>query len=260
MGFDSPVDLAWLKKYKWLPLKNPYEKWDFIIIQSKFFLSAFCSALSCGTEKILITGLPRNDILYYPKEKNKEKVLKKIGIPSGQEIVLYAPTFRDEGDNITLHCEAIKKIFITQFPDKYLAIRLHPFDQSKIPKTLYSGNIINANNIEDIQDILQITNTLITDYSSVAFDFASSNKKIILYCPDRESYERSRGGLYFDIENLPFEYCETIDSLTNKIADDDTSYQYGEFGEHGACRKIESFMLAKNLIKPNNQSIKKGAI
>lgn len=249
MGFDSPVDLAWLKKYKWLPSKNPYEKWDYITVQSEFFLPAFCSALCFGPEKILLTGLPRNDVLYNSKNENRMKTLKSLGVTDNKEIVLYAPTFREESINITSQCEDIKTLFTNYFPEKTLAIRLHPFDQSKIPKAFYSSNTIDANIIEDIQDILQVTNTLITDYSSVAFDFACSNKKIILYCPDREQYEQSRGGLYFNVKELPFEYCETLEELKNKILEKHKDQHYFEFGKNGACANIERFLIDKSLIK-----------
>ncbi|MHC8315214.1 CDP-glycerol glycerophosphotransferase family protein [Pseudomonas sp. LB3P31] len=250
MGFDSPVDLAWLKKYRWLPSKDPYKKWDYITVQSDFFSEAFRSALSFGSEKILLTGLPRNDILYNPKHETRLKVFQLLGVCFDSDIVLYAPTFREASTNITFQCEAIKKIFQTYFPQKTLAIRLHPFDQSGIPDSFYTQNVINANKIEDIQDILQVTNMLITDYSSVAFDYASTNKKIILFCPDREQYEISRGGLYFKLEELPFEYCETLDTLT-KLISEEKQYQYYEFGKNGACLNVENFLIKNNLTISN---------
>lgn len=254
MGYDSPVDLKRLNKFKYLPFKAPYERWDYIVIQSDFFRPYFKSALKFSDQKILNLGLPRNDILLSDSDEEEMSVFKNLTLGNISKIVTYAPTFRDGVFDILEACLTVKKAVQSQLPDHILLIRLHPYDRTKLPKDFFGEAVVDANCVEDPQYVLKKTSILITDYSSIAFDFSILNKKIILYCPDRPSYERSRGGLYFEIRDLPFVYCETLTSLSMALLSSPEINYADVYGCSDSCQKIEQFFINKNLIRDKYDS------
>jgi CDP-glycerol glycerophosphotransferase len=159
---------------------------------------------------ILCNGLPRNDDFINLKNevKNKPDELKNY------KVVLYAPTFRatnnSEAYNIDLE-NLIKKLNkATKFKWKVI-VKLHPnmLDSSFIN---FNKNIINYSMVSDINDLLLITDILITDYSSVMFDYMLLNKPIILYAADIEEYKRDRD-FSIKLEDVPFEIAKNNNEL-----------------------------------------------
>lgn len=163
---------------------------------------------------ILCSGLPRNDdfVNFKNKSKDKPKELKNY------KIVLYAPTFRatnnDEAYNLDLETLIEKLNKTTEFKWKVI-VKLHPnmIDSSFIK---FSDNILNYSNIPDINDLLLMTDILITDYSSVMFDYMLLNKPIILYAADIEEYKKDRD-FSIKLEEVPFEIAKNNQELFNII-------------------------------------------
>ncbi len=256
MGFDSTVDSKWLKKYSLIPRKNPYQRWDYIVIQSDLFKNAFISALQFGEHKILNFGLPRNDALGCAPPELISKIYSELGINGQSKNILYAPTFRDSEFDIISICETLKEV-VTKLPRTKLLIRLHPFDKSKVPEGFYTDMVINANRIDDTQDLLNIADTLITDYSSIAFDYACLDRKIILYCPDHLEYAQARGGLYFEPKELPFIYCTNIQDAENALLIEG-AYKYSTiYPQSQAKIHMENFLLTQNLLFKSDQTTDK---
>ena len=147
-------------------------------------------------EKFERTGLPRN---YFLLEKLKEsQTLRKsfinnYGISEDKRLVLYAPTFRNgESKEENLFFD---KNFENKIPENTIVlIRPHYFELSQ---NINNTNIIDVSD-SDLNELMSISDCLITDYSSIMFDYYLTSKPIYLYCYDYENYSTTRG-MYFDI-------------------------------------------------------------
>lgn len=203
MGFDSEVDMQWIRKRKKLCLRLPYEVMDYFVTASKNVNFIFESSMQIEKSKILPVGLPRNDFLFSNKSNStlyndlKTKIYK-----TKKKTILYAPTFRDELFGIKKVEELINYFSKLQKTNDFtIAIRMHPLESAKLESDLLQKNsILNLNDYDDMQEILLCTDILVTDYSSMIFDYAILERPILLYLYDFNTYRNSRGGFYFDYE------------------------------------------------------------
>ena len=204
------------------PNKNKYEirDTDIFIAGSEHMKKVFHSAY--GWEKIYLSGTPRNDIFFTNSIGLREKVKSYYGI-KGKKIILYAPTFRP-GADLTFYdinlCE-LKQFFERKDGCDYIIlVRFHPNIKSKSHQYIESQSvdIIDATMYPNVQELLYTADVLITDYSSVMFDFMYSYKPVILYVPDRNSYNR---GFYFDLDKLPFIIVNTNSEIETKLREYD---------------------------------------
>lgn len=209
MGFDSVVDLKWLKKRQKLKIKIPYEIWDYLIVAHEKWAPYFESSMKISRNKILPLGLPRNDILWEVKFNHKKfleikrNVFDALSIKDvTKKVILYAPTFRDDSVLSRRLIREINKIIkkmekILDNTEYIFLIRLHPFDAKKVDEIISKSKIIfNTSSYDDLYELLAITDIFISDYSSSIFDFTILGKPIVLYQFDLEEYKKLRGGLY----------------------------------------------------------------
>ncbi len=172
---------------------------------------------------IINKGYPANDIFYEDTSIKEQEIKDKLNIDSNKKIILYCPTFRDyevdEHDRKKYsHLLDLEKICDNLGNDYIILMRLHysilrQLDLSEKVKNV----IIDLSNYDDIADLYLISDILITDYSSVFFDFAHSKKPILFYVPDIEKYSLLRG-LYSEVkDNLPGPEIYNEDELINCI-------------------------------------------
>lgn len=170
---------------------------------------------------ILKSGTPRTDIFYAKDRDNRISTIKKrMGIKESLGIILYAPTFR-KGDNLdsyNLDFDSLINNICANTKKEWIVLgRLHPH-LSKYSKTILQGNnVFDVTSYDDIQELLLISDILITDYSSLMFDFAETRRPCFLYAPDLENYQKNDRSLYFQLEDLPFPVCQTQDELHKQI-------------------------------------------
>jgi len=153
--------------------------------------------------RILRSGFPRTDILF---DGDKSKNIKeKLNIKDGQKILLYAPTFRDNNriDCYDIDFDELLKLLKNKFGEDWIIlIKLHPHLSDK--KLNYSNSKIkNISEYDDIQELLLVSDILITDYSNIMFEFGIMKKPVFLYASDYEQYKKDRD-YYFDYNELPF--------------------------------------------------------
>lgn len=198
---------------------------DYLITSSKNIEDFYSEAFQISKDKIKPLGLPRAD--YYFENHNindlKRDFFNKYGIDSDKKIVLYAPTFRDKEkyNNVFNYLDLDK--FNESLGDEYiLALRLHP----KI-KDFYSGNIstegkyIDCSDYSSEQELLLISDILITDYSSIMIEFAMLNKPVVFFTYDFDSYLNKERGFYFDFKNtvpgpIVYDSNQLIDIIKSK--------------------------------------------
>jgi len=165
--------------------------------------------------KILLEGYPRNSVFF------KDAWLKeKLGLED-KEIFVYMPTFRgilmdrdDDGQKRDVE-EILTELDSRLKDNQILFAKLHVLNESQIDFEKFS-NIMPFPKGYEIYDVLNMADVLITDYSSVFFDFANTERKIILYNYDEEDYISYRG-FYRPLSHLPFPKVQTIDELVEEL-------------------------------------------
>lgn len=172
--------------------------------------------------EIMMRGIPRNDV--YFKDDNSDivrKVRKNLNISEDCCIALYAPTFRNDNCSSSIYTDLDVQRLIdclnTATGKKWVVvIRLHP-NVSKLCTSLnYTDLIIEGTSYSDSQELIVASNLLITDYSSIMYDFAIMKKPVFLFANDLDSYRDERG-LRPIFNDLPFPLCTNNNELLNAI-------------------------------------------
>ena len=201
------------------------KKWNYLISPNNYSYKIFKRAFMYN-KKILNVGYPANDIFYSDDlDLKRSKIKSKLKINNNKKIILYAPTFRD----ISVNSEG-KHYFDLQidlnslydnFKDDYIILlRLHYLisDVLDIDSNL-KDFIYDVSKYDDIHELCLISDVLITDYSSVFFDFTHTKKPILFFTPDFNEYESTRG-LYLDIKkDLPGPLLFDMNDLINGITE-----------------------------------------
>ncbi len=180
--------------------------------------------------KYLLNGYPRNHVFY---NQDAAKQLKKYLDLENTEVICYMPTWRgavDAKQNLKL-IEELKEylrcIDESLNPHKLLFVNLHNFVKEQIDLSEYQY-IKPFPRFVETYEFLAISDCLITDYSSVFFDYANLDKKIILFAYDKEEYLSSRG-LYFPMEKLPFPIVKTAKDVVKELENLDSFERYDNF-------------------------------
>lgn len=202
---------------------------DVMVSNSKKTTEIYKRAYGYSGE-MLEYGSPRNDIFFENPEYVRSKVDNALGT-DGKRIVLYAPTYRNNyrTDDFKLDYMRLLNALSNKFDGEWVVlIRLHPQNITDAEHFIrYTDKIINATNYSIMQELLLVSDVLITDYSSCMFDFITTGKKCFLYASDLERYNQERG-CYFDLNELPFPLAQNIDELIKKIKTfDQSKYEAG---------------------------------
>ncbi|WP_246202482.1 CDP-glycerol glycerophosphotransferase family protein [Virgibacillus doumboii] len=175
-------------------------------------------------------GTPRNDLLFQRNTGKREKIMKKLNIPSERKILLYAPTFRKDNnlDVYKLDWPGLVEKLKSRFGNEWtILVKLHPHLISESDKLIYGENVIDVTSYDDIQELLLTADILISDYSSLMFDFSITKRPCFLYVPDLKEYTNQERKLYFDVKNLPFISAVSNTDLQEKIGSfNDVQYQH----------------------------------
>ncbi len=198
-------------------------RWDYLLSPNAYSSKIFQSAFGYQG-KILETGYPRNDCLIDPiaQVETPDQIRKKLGILTQQKVILYAPTWRDN--------EFFKKgsyRFRNHFPfdemleqdsEVVVLLRTHYLVGESIDLSAYNHRVIDCSHYTDIRDLYLIADLLITDYSSVMFDYAFLNRPMIFYMYDYDTYKHDIRGFYFNPEKeLPGPIVKTPAQLKAAI-------------------------------------------
>lgn len=174
-------------------------------------------------------GSPRNDILANPPADAKACVSRALKLPNDCKYVMYAPTFRADGslDAYNLDYEAVCKACEKRFGGKWIMlVRLHP-NVMQLAKDLKFDNetTFDATAFDDMQLLLSACDAVVTDYSSLMFDFALTRRPCFQFATDIDEYKNDRN-FYFPIDDTPFPLAKSNVEMTQCIqAFDDASYQ-----------------------------------
>jgi CDP-glycerol glycerophosphotransferase len=183
--------------------------WDGLLSGSPYATACFRSAFAYAG-KILELGYPRNDVFSWPDaDARTANTRQRLGLDGDRRrIILYAPTFRDDNKpdaNWRHQLELdIPRLAAELRTDHVLLVRFHPLVRESIARLLgdHSEFVIDVSAYNDIQELLLVSDVLITDYSSVLFDFAVLQRPILFFTYDLERYRDVLRGFYLDLESV----------------------------------------------------------
>lgn len=199
--------------------KKDSERMDLLLSGCKYSTSIFKRAFWYKGE-ILQGGTPRNDIFFGNNDKLKVEIKNKLGIEDEIKILLYAPTFRNlEGVEVyDVDFAKTLKALKERFNGTWIALaKLHPHMINQSKEIIKGDGVMDVTSYDDIQELLLIADVLISDYSSLIFDFGIGKKPCFLYVPDLSEYISKERELYFNIEELPFVITKNNKELKEKI-------------------------------------------
>jgi CDP-ribitol ribitolphosphotransferase len=180
-----------------------HSNYDICLVASQAAAPHYAEAFRQPLERFVSRlGIPRTDVFFGEERlaRMREAVRRRYGLSDGRRVVLYAPTFR--GDSVTdaratddLDLDVLREAL----GDAHvLLIRLHPFIRSRTAiGPQLAGFAIDVSDHPDINELMLVSDVLVTDYSSAIYEFALLGRPMIFFAPDFEAYERERG-FYFD--------------------------------------------------------------
>lgn len=199
-------------------------RYNYMISPNRFCTEVFQSAFGIDRERLIETGYPRNDCLINATKEDVRKIRDELGIPADKKIVLYAPTWRDNqyvAKGYTFHLEADFRKWKEMLGDEYVVVFKPHYliinEQADDPSL--NGFLYSIDADKDISSLYLIADILVTDYSSVFFDYSVLKRPIYFYMYDIESYKEELRGFYIDIyKDLPGQIYEKEETMLSDIA------------------------------------------
>lgn len=210
MGIDAPNSAFRFKT----------SKYDVMYAQSNYDVDIFSKAFKLPRNIFALVGLPRNDELFSVNESEISRLRNKLNIPKDKKIILYAPTFR-EYDRDENGCIIAPPIDINLWKGKlskdYIILFRAHYEINNVLGIKNDNFIYNMSDYENLNELMKISDILISDYSSIMFDYSILKRPIYSYAYDYEEYLRRRG-MYIDIKKeLPNGICKKENELLDKI-------------------------------------------
>ncbi|XIF19710.1 MAG: CDP-glycerol:glycerophosphate glycerophosphotransferase [Acetilactobacillus jinshanensis] len=199
-------------------------QWDHLVTANQYSYDIFNRAFMYPKDRMLKSGYPRNDILNSPDRDRIAKRIKiKLGIPLDKKVILYAPTWRDNQFFSPGHYKFKLHLNLAELKrhlsDRYvLILRTHYFISNHIDTSQFGNFVFNESDYDDIAELYLISDILITDYSSVFFDYAILKRPILYYVYDYDDYADVLRGFYLDMKkDLPGPLLKTSHGILHAI-------------------------------------------
>ncbi|MFE9726456.1 CDP-glycerol glycerophosphotransferase family protein [Streptomyces sp. NPDC005794] len=249
-------------------LQKAVGRFDHFLVRSEHDERTLARAYRLPEETLLRTGYPRNDALLAARARDEAEgrlprpaLAAELGLPDHRKVVLYAPTFRGgpgKRKRQPLLLDAAR--FAERFGDTYtLLVRAHYLEAASLPGCP-PGTVVDVSRHHDVSELLTLADVLVTDYSSIMFDYALLDRPIVLFAPDLDAYAAERGS-YFDLrEKAPGPVTETEDELFDALArlkTADTGFQerraafaeeFGGYDRGDAARAVVDTVFARHLV------------
>ena len=225
--------------------------WDYLISQNPFSTATFRRAFDFQKEMLEI-GYPRNDILF--RENTPEGIRRyrrKLGLPLDKKIILYAPTWRDdefsEDDKYEFRPQISFEKLQQELGDEYIMIvKYHYLIMDAIDWSPYKGFIYHFDQSRDIAELFLVADILVTDYSSVMFDYSIMKRPMFFFAYDFYKYKNELRGFYFSYSK---EMPGPISTTTEELIEDIRSYDPAVYEE-----RYKKFMQKYNTIDDGKAS------
>lgn len=233
--------------------KKTHSQYSLVSVSSEFIRPIYAKAFGIDEKIVQALGVPRTDMLLNKEliDSRKKSMLEQFPELADKYVVLYAPTFRQkDGKQISFNPQIRWDKLSEQLPENaVMIVKRHPLENRSLVDAVYP-NIIELDKGDDMS-ALATADLLITDYSSVVFDFALLNKPVLFYTPDIEEYE---SGFYLNYpedfgDKLVMNCNELVDAIKDSVGK--TQAPSGEFKEKymGACDGHSTERIAEYIRK-----------
>ncbi|EOP14624.1 hypothetical protein KQ3_04594 [Bacillus cereus B5-2] len=231
-----------------------YQNFHKVVVGSDALAEIYMQAFGMTEKNILRTGIPRTDLFFNEEKKqnlipsfwHKNPDLKK------KKVLLYAPTFRDkELNDFELHLD-IDALYEALKDEYILIIRLHPAIRNNLQyKESYKDFLYDYSSYPNINDLFLVTDILITDYSSVPFEFCLLNKPMIFFAYDLKQYGKKRGIIGDYISDIPgpvaYDSSEIIAAIQGDVLDAKKMGQFkkkwNQYSQGNSSRNLVDYLF-----------------
>ena len=191
-------------------------RWDILLAQNPYSRGIFRRAYAF-TGSVWEEGYPRDDVLL---TGNSAAIRDRLGISSGVTVLLYAPTWRDDRPDHVDHLDVAR--FAELLGDEYVTL-IRGHSRTLLPgEDVRAPNVLDVTGYPDVSELFLVADALITDYSSVMFDFTVTGKPVYFFTPDLDHYREKLRGFYFDlIPVAPGPVVTTVAELAALVRDRD---------------------------------------
>lgn len=247
LEFDNPIQKLLFK------MRNPCP--DYFISGSASFTETTSESFGFPKSVFLECGLPRNDILWKPRDDKKISHIKSnLGIDLDTKVLLYAPTFR-KGFNSPqeqLDYEKVRLCLKERFGGEWIIlVRQHYFVKDNCMQDY--EYVVDVSWYEDMQELILCSDCMISDYSSCMWDFILTGNPCFVFAPDSKVYRSSDRSFFIPMEKWPYPICEDIEELCKEILQfDNLVYETciqnhkkncGSFDRGVACETLANILL-----------------
>ena len=205
IGFDIE-NLQMANKNYLTQFAKEVAKWDALVSPNAYSTEIFRRAFRFDG-RVLETGYPRNDVFHRPDERaaRTAAAADRLGIEPGKRVILYAPTWRDDQYDKSGRYQFAMKLDLERMyrqfkDDAVLLIRGHQLVADSVDTSMFGGFARNVSHYPDISDLYLVADVLVTDYSSVMFDFVNTGRPMLFFTHDLEAYRDDLRGFYIDFE------------------------------------------------------------
>ncbi|MBO1337570.1 CDP-glycerol glycerophosphotransferase family protein [Streptomyces sp. VRA16 Mangrove soil] len=240
-------------------------RFDKFLVRSEHDVDTLARAYRIPEDRLMRIGYPRNDRLVAARERDEREgrfprpaLAAELGIPDHKTVVLYAPTFRGT-PKTNKKAQLLLDVgrFAERFGDTHvLLVRAHYMEAASLPVTPY-GTVHDVSAHHDVSELLCLADVLITDYSSIMFDYALLDRPIVHFAPDLDRYTAERGS-YFDLRaRAGGPVVETQDALhrtLGRVKESDAEWQearrafaaeFGTYDDGGAARAVVDALFTR---------------
>jgi CDP-glycerol glycerophosphotransferase len=229
MGFDSP-QLRVRTKDQQADYQRILDRFDHFLIRSEHDARTLVPAFRLRDEVVLRSGYPRNDALVAARDaerrsgrRERPDIVRELGIPEDRTILLYAPTFRNTATGGVRKFEPPLDFdeFADRYGDRYtLLVRSHYLNTVVLPPSV-RGRVIDVTSVHDVTPLFLAADAMITDYSSVMFDYALLDRPMVFFAYDYDEYVKDDRGTYFDlVKHAPGPVVRDVEALYSVLDGD----------------------------------------
>ncbi|MFE1956213.1 CDP-glycerol glycerophosphotransferase family protein [Streptomyces sp. NPDC059524] len=198
MGIDQQRFPAAAKNMSFHKMLERVDKWDFSLSSNQHSTEIWERVYPCAFENI-DSGYPRNDVYFQATSADVARIRAELGIQDGQTAILYCPTVRDYQKGFIPRLD-LERLCRELGPDHVVLVRAHYFygADPQLAALQERGLIKDVSRYPVVEDLCLASDVLITDYSSIMFDYACLDRPIVSYVDDWDVYSKARG-VYFDL-------------------------------------------------------------
>lgn len=204
----TPIKYMGSDEYRVKPEKMPKCSFDRQNAQSKYEADIFSRVFHIPYERMLVCGYPRNDVLTNNDAETQKAFKQKLGIPADKTVILYAPTFREYERDAERNCVLKPPVDFAKWKealgDGYVVLMRCHYEVAKLLDVGVDGDFVrNVSDYPTLNDLMLASDMLLSDYSSILFDYSILNRPMFVYTYDFDTYKEKRG-MYLDVrEELP---------------------------------------------------------